>query len=40
MVGHLRQPRRQRVGMERAHGGQRAQDDQIERALEQFDAIT
>ncbi len=40
MIRHLREPRRQPVGMLRSHRGQRAQDDEIEGALEELDAFT
>ena len=39
MLGHLLEPRRQPIGVLRAHRRQRAQHDQIERALEKFDFV-
>ena len=38
MVGDLLEPRRQRIRVLRPHRRQRAQNDQIERALEELDA--
>ena len=40
MFRDLLEARGEAVGMLRPHGGQRPQDDQIERALKQFDAFS
>src|SRR5690606_33373558 len=40
MIRHLLEPRRQRVGVQRAHGVECAQDDQVEGSLQQRDAFT
>jgi hypothetical protein len=39
MVRHLRETGRERVGMKRPHRGQGAQDDEIERPLQQLDVL-
>jgi hypothetical protein len=39
MVRNLRQARGQGVGVQRSDRGQRAQHDQIERALQQLDLV-
>jgi hypothetical protein len=40
VLGDLLEPCRQRVGMQWPHRRQRAQHDQVEGSLEQFDAFT
>src|ERR671914_267242 len=39
MVRHLRETGRERVGMKRPHRGQGAQDDEVERPLQQLDML-
>ena len=39
MVGHLLEARGEAVGVLRPHGGQGAQDDEVERALQQLDSL-
>src|SRR4051812_25622938 len=39
MVRHLRETGRERVGMKRPHRGQGAQDDEVERPLQQLDVL-
>src|SRR5574338_764585 len=39
MIRHLRQPGRERVGMQRSHRGQGAQNDEVERPLQQLDVL-
>jgi len=39
MVRHLRETGGERVGVKRPHRGQGAQDDEVERALQQLDVL-
>jgi hypothetical protein len=39
MVGHLFEAGGERVGVQRPHRGQRAQDDHVQRALEELDPV-
>ena len=39
MIGDLLEARREAVGVLRPHRGQRAQDDEVERALQQLDLV-
>ena len=39
MLGYLREPLGERIRVQRSHGGQRAQDDEVERALQERDGV-